>query len=51
MSDQINKNNIMAAIGLFCMKAASAYFIMLEKGLNMLVSGLISEEIDESVGI
>jgi ABC-type spermidine/putrescine transport system permease subunit I len=49
MKDQMEKNGIMATVGLVCIHAIAEYLTLLERGLNMLISELIGYEIDDNL--
>jgi hypothetical protein len=49
MKDQTEKNSIMATVGLVCIHAVAEYFILLERGLNLFISGLSGYGIDDNL--
>jgi hypothetical protein len=49
MRDQMEKNSIMATIGLLCIHIIAEYFILLEKGLNLLISEFGGYVIDDNL--
>jgi hypothetical protein len=49
MKDQTEKNSIMATTGLVCIHAIAEYLILLERGLNLFISGLSGYGIDDNM--
>ena len=49
MKDQTEKSSIMATVGLVCIHAVAEYFILFERGLNMLISELSGYGIDDNL--